>query len=148
MISSSLRALGTPRGTRGIATSAAGSVTASPSRAQNRWKARMATSDRFTDAGARWALAGGLTAFALALAVLHLGAEWTSMQDRSFLGRLVLVVLLVSLAAFGDGLSPLVFVVLVTAGVLAQLLLEAFTFPTGAASVLKPPEPALESGGG
>ncbi len=62
------------------------------------------------EAGARWALAGGLVAFALALAVLHLGAEWTSMQDRSFLGRLVLIVLLVALAAFGDALSPLVFV--------------------------------------
>jgi low temperature requirement protein LtrA len=100
------------------------------------------------DAGARWALAGGLAAFALALAVLHLGAEWTSMQDPSFLGRLVLIVLLVALAAFGASLSPLVFVLLLTAGVLGQLLLEAFTFPTGAASVLEPPEPALESGGG
>ena len=50
-------------------------------------------------------------------------------------------------------LTPSLFIIgalvlLVTAGVLAQLLLEAFTFPTGAASVLKPPEPALESGGG
>ena len=87
-------------------------------------------------------------AFALALAVLHLGAEWTSMQDRSFLGRLVLIVLLGALAAFGGALSPLVFVLLLTAGVLGQLLLEAFTFPTGAASVLELPEPALESGGG
>jgi low temperature requirement protein LtrA len=100
------------------------------------------------EAGARWALAGGLVAFALALAVLHLGAEWTSMQDRSFLGRLVLIMLLGGLAAFGGALSPLVFVLLLTAGVLGQLLLEAFTFPTGAASVLEPPEPALESGGG
>jgi low temperature requirement protein LtrA len=100
------------------------------------------------EAGARWALAAGLAAFALALAVLHLGAEWTSTRDRSFLGRLVLVGYLVALAAFGHALSPLVFVLLVTAGVLAQLLLEAFTYPTGAASVLESPEPAVESGGG
>jgi low temperature requirement protein LtrA len=100
------------------------------------------------EAGARWALAGGLAAFALALAVLHLGAEWTSMRDRSFLGRLVLITLLVVLAAVGAGLSPLVFVLLVTAALLGQLLLEAFTFPTGAASVLDTQEPALQSGGG
>jgi low temperature requirement protein LtrA len=41
-------------------------------------------------AGTRWALAGGLGAFALSLAVLHIGAEWTSMRGRTFLGRLVL----------------------------------------------------------
>jgi low temperature requirement protein LtrA len=100
------------------------------------------------EAGARWALAGGLAAFALALAVVHLGAEWTSTRDRTFLGRLVLVAFLVALAALGTGLSPLVFVLLVTAALLAQLLVEAFTFPTGAASVVQPVEPALESGGG
>jgi low temperature requirement protein LtrA len=100
------------------------------------------------EAGARWALAGGLAAFALALAVLHLGAEWTSMRDRSFLGRLVLITLLVVLAAVGGALSPVAFVLLVTAALLGQLLLEAFTFPTGAASVLDPQEPALQSGGG
>jgi low temperature requirement protein LtrA len=100
-------------------------------------------------AGARWALAGGLAAFALALAVIHLGAEWTSMRDRTFLSRLLLVVLLVVLAAFGSGLDPLVFVLLVTGGLLGQLLLEAFTFPAGAASILAPEEEAaLESGGG
>ena len=88
------------------------------------------------EAGARWALAGGLAAFALSLAVLHLGAEWTSMRDRTFLGRLVLVAVLVALAAFGAAISPLLFVLLVTGAVLGQLLLEAFTFPTGAASVL------------
>jgi low temperature requirement protein LtrA len=98
--------------------------------------------------GARWALAGGLAAFLVSLALVHLGAEWTSMRDRTFLSRLVLVALLVLLAAFGDALSPLAFVLLVTGGVLGQLLLEAFTFPTGAASVLEPPEPALQSGGG
>lgn len=47
-----------------------------------------------------------------------------------------------------ETLSPLVFVLLLTAGVLGQLLLEAFTFPTGAASVLEAPEAAIESGGG
>jgi low temperature requirement protein LtrA len=99
-------------------------------------------------AGDRWALAGGLAAFALSLAVIHMGAEWTTMRDRSFVGRLVLVSLLVLLAAFASALSPLVFVLLITAGVLGQLLVEAFTFPTGAASVLEPPEPVLESGGG
>jgi low temperature requirement protein LtrA len=90
------------------------------------------------EAGARWALAGGLAAFALSLAVLHLGAEWTSMRDRTFLGRLMLVAVLVALAALGVAMSPLVFVLLVTGAVLGQLLLEAFTFPTGAASVLEP----------
>jgi low temperature requirement protein LtrA len=100
------------------------------------------------EAGARWALAGGLAAFVLALAVVHLGAEWTSMRERTFVSRLVLVALLLLLAAFGGTLSPLVFVLLLTAALLGQLLLEAFTFPTGAASVLEPQEPALESGGG
>jgi low temperature requirement protein LtrA len=98
------------------------------------------------EAGARWALAGGLAAFALALVVMHLGAEWTSMRDRSFFARLLLVALLVALAAVGGAVSPLVFALLVMGAVLGQLLLEAFTFPTGAASVLEPPEPALRSG--
>jgi hypothetical protein len=35
-------------------------------------------------AGARWAMAGGIGAFALSLAVIHLGAEWTSLRDRTF----------------------------------------------------------------
>ena len=98
-------------------------------------------------AGARWALAGGISAFALALSVIHLGAEWTSTRDRTFLGRLVLIALLITLAALGGGLTPLAFVLLVAGAVLGQLLLEAFTFPTGAASVLAPPEPATESSG-
>jgi low temperature requirement protein LtrA len=100
------------------------------------------------EAGARWALAGGLGGFVVALALVHLGAEWTSMNDRTFLSRLVLVGLLVLLAAFGGVLSPVVFALLLTAGLLGQLLLEAFTFPTGAASVLEHQEPALQSGGG
>jgi len=96
------------------------------------------------DPGARWALAGGIAAFALALAVIHLGAEWTSMRDRTFLGRLVVIALLIALAALGGGLAPLAFVSIVAAVVVGQLLLEAFTFPTGAASILEPPEPAAE----
>jgi low temperature requirement protein LtrA len=96
------------------------------------------------DPGARWALAGGIAAFALALAVIHLGAEWTSMRDRTFLGRLIVIALLIALAALGGGLAPLAFVSIVAAVVVGQLLLEAFTFPTGAASILEPPEPAAE----
>jgi low temperature requirement protein LtrA len=99
------------------------------------------------DPGARWALAGGLAAFALSLAVMHLGAEWTSLRDRTFLGRLVLAAFLIALAALGSGIAPLVFVVLVGAGLIGQLMLEAFTFPTGAASVLVPPDPELDSAG-
>jgi low temperature requirement protein LtrA len=97
------------------------------------------------EAGARWALAGGIAVFALSLALLHLGAEWTTSRDRSFLGRLVLTAGLITLAAGGGGISPFVFVLIVTVGVLGQLLLEAFTFPTGAASVLELPEPAAGS---
>jgi low temperature requirement protein LtrA len=100
------------------------------------------------EAGGRWAMAGGLAAFALALAVMHLGAEWTSARDRSLIARFVLVAVLVALAALGGGLIPLVFVLLVMTAMLCQLLLEAFTFPTGAASVLQPQETALSSGGG
>lgn len=101
----------------------------------------------FLSAGPRWALAGGLAGFALSLALIHLGAEWTSLRDRTFISRLVLVAFLVTLAAFGYVVSPLAFALLATAGVLGQLLLEAFTFPTGAASVLESPL-AAESGGG
>ena len=97
------------------------------------------------DAGTRWAFAGGIAAFALALAIFHLGAEWTSTRDRTFIGRLVLAAALILLAAFGGGLTPLLFVALVAVGVLGQLLLEAFTFPTGAASVLQAPDLAGDS---
>lgn len=97
--------------------------------------------------GARWALAGGIASFALALAIVHLGAEWTSLRDRTFIGRLVLTAALILLAAIGGALSPVVFVVIVAAAVLGQLLLEAFTFPTGAASVLQPADLAADSGG-
>ena len=94
--------------------------------------------------GTRWALAGGIAGFALALALLHLGADWTSPRDRTFLGRLALAALLIVLAAIGDGISPLAFVLVVAIAVLGQLLLEAFTFPTGAASIWEPPELAEE----
>jgi low temperature requirement protein LtrA len=98
-------------------------------------------------AGARWALAGGIAAFALALALLHIGAEWTSPRDRTFIGRLVLAALLITLAAVGSGVTPLLFVALIAGGVLGQLLLEAFTFPTGAATIWQPPELAEQSAG-
>jgi low temperature requirement protein LtrA len=98
--------------------------------------------------GARWALAGGIATFALALAILHLGAEWTSLRDRTFIGRLVLAAVMIVLAAVGGTFSPVVFAVLVAGAVLGQLLLEAFTFPTGAASVLPPPPELAEEGAG
>jgi low temperature requirement protein LtrA len=95
--------------------------------------------------GARWALCGGIAAFVLGLAIIHIGAEWTSLRDRAFLGRLVLIGFLIVLAATGGGIDPLAFVLVITAAVFGQLLLEAFTFPTGAASILEPPEQAAES---
>jgi low temperature requirement protein LtrA len=94
------------------------------------------------DVGVRWAFAGGLAGFLLGLSIFHLGAEWTSPRDRTLIGRVMLTAGLIALAALGGGISPLLFVVLVAIAVLGQLLLEAFTFPTGAASVLTPPEPA------
>lgn len=96
-------------------------------------------------AAARWALGGGIAAFALALALLHMGAEWTSLRDRTFLGRIVLAVFAVGLACGGGGLAALTFVLLLVGGVLGQLMLEAFTFPAGAASIWEPPEPAESS---
>jgi low temperature requirement protein LtrA len=93
------------------------------------------------DAGARWALAGGLGAFALSLAVIHLGAEWTSLGDRTFLGRIGLSAACLILAAAGGTLAPLGFVVLVAAAVVAQLLLEAWTPREGAATVVQPGPP-------
>jgi low temperature requirement protein LtrA len=91
--------------------------------------------------GVRWALAGGVAAFALALALVHIGAEWTSPRDRTFQGRIALAVFALGLAALGAHIAPLAFVLLLAAAVLGQLLLEAFTFPVGAASVWEPPEP-------
>jgi low temperature requirement protein LtrA len=98
-------------------------------------------------AGARWALAGGIALFALALSMLHIGAEWTSVRDRTFLGRLALVAFAVGLAALGGGLAPIVFAGLIAAAVLAQLLLEAATFDEGAASVWEPSPKAVITDG-
>ncbi len=92
-------------------------------------------------AATRWALAGGIGAFALSLAAIHLGAEWTSLRDRTFLGRIGLAAVTLTLAAVGGQLSPVIFVVLLTAAVLGQLLLEAFT-PRGGAATVWQPEPS------
>ena len=96
-------------------------------------------------AGIRWALAGGIAAFSLSLALLHLGAEWTSPRDPTFLGRIALGAAAITLAIAGGGIASVAFVALVTAGVLGQLLLEAFTFPTGAASIYQAPKLAEQS---
>jgi low temperature requirement protein LtrA len=93
-------------------------------------------------AGTRWALAGGVAAFALSLAALHLGAEWTSLRDRSFLGRVGLAAVAVALAAAGGGIAPLVFVALLAVAVVATLLVDAFSPRAGAASVWEPPAPS------
>jgi low temperature requirement protein LtrA len=94
-------------------------------------------------AGARWALAGGVSAFALSLAALHIGAEWTSMSDRAFLSRLVLAGLALVLAVAGGAMAPIVFVGLLTCAVFGQLMIEALTPREGAATVLEatPPTP-------
>ena len=78
-------------------------------------------------AAARWALAGGIGTFALALALLHVAAERTSMRDHPFLGRIRLAVLAVTLAAVGGRISPVAFVALLAGAVLAQFLLDALT---------------------
>jgi low temperature requirement protein LtrA len=88
-------------------------------------------------AGARWALGGGVCAFALSLAAMHIGAEWTSMSDRTFLGRILLAAGAVGLAAAGGGLPPLGFVSLLGVAVLAQLILEALTSREGAATIIE-----------
>jgi low temperature requirement protein LtrA len=94
------------------------------------------------EAGARWAVAGGIAAFALSLSLVHLGAEWTSARDPTFLGRLALSAVAIALAALGGAIVPIGFIAILATAVLAQLLLEAFTFPEGAASVWEPPTAA------
>jgi low temperature requirement protein LtrA len=89
-------------------------------------------------AGTRWALAGGIGAFALSLAILHVGAEWTSPRDRTFIGRIALAALAIALAAAGGGVAPVAFVGLLTAAVFGQLMLEALTPRVGAATVFEP----------
>jgi low temperature requirement protein LtrA len=88
--------------------------------------------------GARWALAGGVGAFALSLAALHIGAEWTSMRDRTFVSRIILAALAVTLAAAGGRIPPVWFVTVVATSVLGQLLLEAFTVRAGQATIVNP----------
>jgi low temperature requirement protein LtrA len=99
------------------------------------------------EAGIRWALAGGIAAFALSLSLFHLGAEWTSARDPTLIGRFLLAGLAIALAALGGGLDPLAFVAIITGALLAQLLLEAFTFPEGAASVWEPPRITEDAAG-
>jgi len=89
-------------------------------------------------AGARWAISGGLACYLLSLALLHMGAEWTSLRDRAFLGRLVSAAVVTVLAAAGGGLAPVAFVAILTATLIAQLLLELLTYPLGASSVWSP----------
>ncbi|HEY4278057.1 MAG TPA: low temperature requirement protein A [Conexibacter sp.] len=96
-------------------------------------------------AAARWALAGGIAAFALSLAIIHVGAEWTSLRDRACLGRLAVAAIAITLAAAGGAIAPLAFVALIGAVVLGQLLLEAFTPRTGAASAWAPRLPEAEA---
>jgi low temperature requirement protein LtrA len=96
-------------------------------------------------AGTRWALAGGVGAFALSLAILHVGAEWTSPRDRTFIGRIALAALAVALAAAGGGMAPVAFVGLLTAAVFGHLMLEAVTPRAGAATVYDPIERLQES---
>jgi hypothetical protein len=76
-------------------------------------------------AGARWAIAGGVGAFSLSLALFHLGAESTSARDPTFRGRIALGSAVLALAAAGSSLPPLAFVTIIDCAVLGQLLLEA-----------------------
>ena len=92
-------------------------------------------------AGARWAIGGGLACYLLALALLHIAAEWSSFRDRAFVGRLVCSALAVGLAGGGAVLSPVVFVAILAVAVVLQLVLELATYPVGAASVWTPPAP-------
>ena len=45
----------------------------------------------------------------VALALFHLGAEWTSPRDRTFISRLLLAGVAIAPAAAGAGISPVVF---------------------------------------
>src|SRR5437764_785655 len=70
-----------------------------------------------------------------------------AVRVSTFAGRLVLAALLLGLAAFGGGITPVAFIVIVCSAVVGQLLLEAFTFPVGAATIWEPPEVAEEGAG-
>jgi low temperature requirement protein LtrA len=89
-------------------------------------------------AGARWAMSGGLACYLLALALLHVAAEWTSLRDRAFIGRLVSAAVVLVLAGAGAGLPPVAFVAILSVTLIAQLVLELLTYPAGAASVWAP----------
>jgi low temperature requirement protein LtrA len=89
-------------------------------------------------AGARWAISGGLALYLLSLALLHIAAEWTSLRDRAFIGRLVCAAVVIVLAAAGGGLAPVAFVAVLAAILIAQLALELVTYPLGASSVWAP----------
>jgi low temperature requirement protein LtrA len=97
-------------------------------------------------AGARWAMSGGLACYLLSLALLHIAAQWSSMRDRAFLGRLATSAVAIVLAGAGGVLSPVVFVALLAAALTAQLVLEVLTYPLGASSVWAPEAPVSERG--
>jgi hypothetical protein len=81
----------------------------------------------------------------LSLAIIHLGAEWTSLRDRTFLGRLALTAVAIIVAAVGGGIAPVAFVALVAAALLGQLFLEAMTPRFGAATVVQPADLAARA---
>jgi low temperature requirement protein LtrA len=76
------------------------------------------------EAGARWALCGGIAAYLVALALFH-GAVRTRLRDSIVLWRLGAALALCALAAFGGGLPPLAFVVLAALLAVTQLAVEA-----------------------
>jgi hypothetical protein len=90
-------------------------------------------------------MAGGVAAFALSLAAIHLGAEWTSLRDRTFL-RIVLAAVGLILAAAGGAIAPLAFSGLLAAAVLGQLGFEASTPRSGARTPWTPPPEAFSRG--
>jgi low temperature requirement protein LtrA len=90
-------------------------------------------------AGARWAICGGLACYLLSLAALHIAAEWTSLRDRAFIGRLAFSAVAIGLALLGGAMQPVVFVAILAVALIAQLVLELLTYPLGAASVVTPP---------
>jgi low temperature requirement protein LtrA len=89
-------------------------------------------------AGTRWALCGGLAAYLLSLSLFHLTAEWSSSRDPVLLARLAVAVAALVLAALGGSLPPLLFMGLMAAAMMVLLVLEAGSFPEGAASVYEP----------
>jgi low temperature requirement protein LtrA len=89
-------------------------------------------------AGPRWAMCGGLACYLLSLATLHLSAQWTTPRERAFIGRLVASGVLLVLAAAGGALTPVSFMLLLAATLIAQLVLELLSPAVGAASVWAP----------